>query len=151
MYSGYCVNVKWVNEWMTPSFTACIHSGCRWLFWMKSSKSGYCIYWQVLVAFFSSVTGYLPDVFHSGQMCPIWLLVANEQWHIPLSMTALFQGHFFPSVEPKWVLHFKMLAYETWWLLFWSIYHCLTSVTLGFPLDQMRFVHEECWIDAEHS
>lgn len=31
-----------------------------------------------------------------------------------------FQGHFFLLVERKWVLHVKMLAYETWWLMFIS-------------------------------
>lgn len=55
-----------------------------------------------------------------------------------------FQGHIFPLVEHKWILHFRMLACGTWLIMFIiyvrSIYHCLTSITSAFHFDKMRFV-----------
>lgn len=35
-------------------------------------------------------------------------------------------------------------------VVFWSIYHRLTSATLGFHWDQMRFVQDERWVGAQH-
>lgn len=76
-------------------------------------------------------------------MCCVWLLVDGEQWQSycgcfgskVISFPWLNISRFCISgcwpVEPGWLCLLFM---------FWSIYHCLTSITSAFHFAKMRFV-----------